>query len=102
MSRAGDLSMRCMYRAQPSTGLIFLTLLSLWGLSAAGSRTLEREPSVSPATPNSVAQAACTSGRIQPDTAACIGHDAISLDEVDLSGGHALHEALEQLYRQRT
>lgn len=44
----------------------------------------------------------CANGRPQPGTAACIGHEAISLEDIDRGGGHAVHEALEQLYRQRT
>src|ERR1700730_17926447 len=44
---------------------------------------------------------ACAHGRPQGDTVACVAGRAISIDELDRTGGHALHEALEQLYRQR-
>ena len=33
---------------------------------------------------------------------ACIGNQPITVNEMDLAGGHALHEALQQVFEQRT
>lgn len=44
---------------------------------------------------------ACANGTPQGDTVACIHNRAITLGDLDHAGDHGLHDALDQVYRQR-
>jgi protein-disulfide isomerase len=53
------------------------------------------------AAPTSLTSKPCGNGLPHGDTVACIRNRSITLAEIDQGGDHSLHEALEQLYRQR-
>ena len=76
---------------------------------AAETQTVKTpEPAGPPSAPTAATSAttvlatrACVNGTPQGDTVACIRNRAITLGELDHAGDHALHDALDQVYRQR-
>ncbi|MFL6600747.1 MAG: DsbA family protein [Steroidobacteraceae bacterium] len=97
-------SMQRLHRAPHLTLIAWAAVVSV----AASMCTWATTPvSVQPSTPAQGAGEAptlpaCAQSRPRGETVACVGGHAISIEELDRTGGHALHEALEQLYRQRT
>jgi protein-disulfide isomerase len=94
--------MHSLRRLDPTPRLKLIACSALVSLGASLCTWATTPASADPPPGDASTLRACAQGRPRGDTVACISGRAISVEELDRTGGHALHEALEQLYRQRT